>query len=610
MTGQTVTHYKLVAKIGEGGGAEVYHAHDLSLGREVVLKFVAAGGLEGQARFQHEARTISSLNHPNICTIYEIGEHEGWHFLAMEKLDGDVLASIIGRGPLTTARLIDLGTQIADGLDAAHAGRIVHRDLKPANVFVTRSGHVKLLDFGVALLLPKKTASHGSGRLPSTSSAAGTIPYMSPEQAQAEELDHRSDLFSLGIVLYEMATGHRPFVAPTGPGTLAAIATCAPVAPRVVNPRIPVELERIIEKALEKKPALRYQSASDLRADLQRLKRDLDANPGLTLPFQPPQVPGARGLRWWAGGAAAILMLAGAGWLYATATIRWSIGLPNGPVPPPQVRAARLMPPAPVVIGQGLPAASTRPGTVRNERAPSSPAVDELAVARQQIDLRLYDQAIVTLKRSAYSEKGRPAVEALFLTASIHETRGNVADAMSTYIEIATRFPGDTRAPEALLKLAQATSKSRRAHDERDVLRTLDTLVDKYPDSVWAPRALLMRAEIETREGGFQRDEAFGGSVPVAAATYQRICERYAASDSAATALQRLAAIYADIKRFESAAALLERLAARDGDGRFDAWFAAAEIYDKRLKDPRRARAAYARVPPSSPHYAEAQKKK
>jgi serine/threonine protein kinase/outer membrane protein assembly factor BamD (BamD/ComL family) len=607
VTGQTVTHYRLVAKIGEGAGAEVYHAHDLSLGREVVLKFVAAGGLDGLARFQHEARTISSLNHPNICTIYEIGEHDGCHFLAMEMLDGDVLARIIGRGPLATAQVIDVGTQIAEALDAAHAERIVHRDLKPANVFVTRSGLVKLLDFGVAVLLPKKAVSYGAERL--TSSTAGTIPYMSPEQAQAGELDHRSDLFSLGVVLYEMATGHRPFVAPTGPGTLAAIATCTPVAPRVINPRVPAELERIIAKALEKKPALRYQSASDLRADLQRLQRDLDANPGLTLPFQPQRVSRAPGRRWWAGGAVAIPVLAGAGWLYVAATTRSSFGLPDGPVPPTQPRAA-LVPAAPIIKPQGGPPTSTRAGSSGNERSPSLPAVDELAVARQQIDLRLYDQAIATLRRAAYSEKGRQAVEALFLTASIHETRNDIVDAMSTYVEIATRFPGDTRAPEALLKLAQATLKSRRDHNHRDVLRTLDTLVDKYPNSVWAPRALLLRADIETREGAFQRDEVSGGSLPVAAVTYRRICERYAASDSALPALQRLAAIYVDTKRFEGAAALLERLAARDDDGRFDAWFAVAEIYNRRLKDPQRARAAYARVPASSPHYAEAQKKK
>jgi TolA-binding protein len=607
VTGETVTHYKLVAKIGESGGAEVYHAHDLSLGREVVLKFVAAGGLDGLARFQHEARTISSLNHPNICTIYEIGEHEGWHFLAMEMLDGDVLARIIGRAPLATAQVIDVGTQIASALDAAHAECIVHRDLKPANVLVTRSGHVKLLDFGVALLLPKKSASYGVGKL--TSSTAGTIPYMSPEQAQAEELDHRSDLFSLGVVLYEMATGQRPFVAPTGPGTLAAIATCTPVAPSVLNARIPAELERIIAKALEKNPSLRYQSASDLRADLQRLKRDLDANPARTLPFQAPPVARAPGLRRWVGGAAAVLGLAGAGWLYVAATTRSSIGLPDGPASPPQRPVARLAPAAPIVKSPRRPAAAPARPTGRSERLPEPPAVDELAVARQQIGLRLYDQAIVTLRRSADSDKGRQAVEALFLTASIHETRGDVADAMSTYVEIATRFPGDTRAPEALLKLAQATVKSKRAHNQHDVLRTLATLVDKYPDSVWAPRALLMRADIETREGGFQRDEALGGSLPVAAITYRRICERYAASDAVPTALQRLAAIYVDTKRFDSAAAVLEQLAARDGDGRFDAWFAVAEIYDRRLKDPQRARAAYARVPPSSPHYAEARKK-
>src|SRR3954468_8222928 len=218
-----VAHYRLVAKISEGAGAVVYHAHDLALGREVVLKLVAPGSIDGVARFQHEARAISSLNHPNICTIYEIGEHDGWHFLAMELLDGEVLAREISRGPVATDRLIDIAIQIADALGAAHEERIVHRDLKPANIFVTRTGRVKLLDFGVALLLPVRSEPGAAGRL--TTSTAGTIPYMSPEQAQAEALDHRSDLFSLGVVLYEMATGRRPFIAPTAPEMLSAIAT-------------------------------------------------------------------------------------------------------------------------------------------------------------------------------------------------------------------------------------------------------------------------------------------------------------------------------------------------------------------------------------------------
>jgi serine/threonine protein kinase/tetratricopeptide (TPR) repeat protein len=615
VTGQTVAHYRLVAKISEGAGAVVYHAHDLALGREVVLKLVAPGGLDGVARFQHEARAISSLNHPNICTIYEIGEHDGWHFLAMELLDGEVLARDISRGPLALERLIDIAIQIADALDAAHEERIVHRDLKPANIFVTRSGRVKLLDFGVALLLPARAESATAGRI--TTSAAGTIPYMSPEQAQAEALDHRSDLFSLGTVLYEMATGRRPFVAATAPETLSAIATSAPPAPSAINPQVPADLDRIIAKALEKKPALRYQTASDVRTDLQRLKRDLEANTRHLLPLQPAGARRSR-LRVWGGGAAASLLLAAAGWLLFVPDLPPSlIGVAAGPVSPSQVPPPQPVLPA-MVIGQVAPVLLTPAKPVpptparndRNEGRPASPAVDELAIARNQIDLRLYDQAIETLRRSADSSQGRQAIDSLFLTASIHETRGDIDNAMSTYVEIATRFAGDPRAPEAQVKLAQAVLKSKRAEKERDALRTLNSLVDKYPDSVWAPRALLIRAELETKAGAFERDDERGGSLPAAAVTYRRITQRYPASECVPTAMQRLASLYVETKRFASAAAVLEQLGARDREGRYGAWFAAAEIYEKRLKDPEKARAAYGRVPPSSPHYAEAQKKK
>jgi serine/threonine protein kinase len=608
VTGQTVAHYRLVAKISEGAGAVVYHAHDLALGREVVLKLVAPGGLDGVARFQHEARAISSLNHPNICTIYEIGEHDGCHFLAMELLDGEVLARDISRGPLAIERLIDIAIQIADGLDAAHEERIVHRDLKPANIFVTRSGRVKLLDFGVALLLPARAESGAPGRI--TTSTAGTIPYMSPEQAQAEALDHRSDLFSLGTVLYEMATGRRPFVAPTAPETLAAIATSAPPAPSTINPHVPADLERIIAKALEKKPALRYQTASDVRTDLQRLKRDLEANTRHLLPLQPASGAKHSRLRMWGGGVVASLLLATAGWLIFVPDLPPSlIGVPAGPVSPSQVPPPQPVSPS-MIIGQVAPVPLPPAGNDRNEERPASAAVDELAVARQQIDLRLYDQAIETLRRSADSSQEPQAIASLFLTASIHETRGDIANAMSTYVEIATRFPDDPRAPEAQVKLAQAVLKSKRADRERDALRTLNSLVDKYPNSVWAPRALLIRAELETKAGVFERDEERGGSLPTAAVTYRRITQRYPASECVPTALQRLAALYVDTKRFASAAAVLEQLGARDSDGRYGAWFAAAKIYEKRLKDPEKARAAYGRVPPSSPHYAEAQKKK
>jgi TolA-binding protein len=265
---------------------------------------------------------------------------------------------------------------------------------------------------------------------------------------------------------------------------------------------------------------------------------------------------------------------------------------------------------APVLLTPAKPVPPTPARNDRNEGRPASPAVDELAIARNQIDLRLYDQAIETLRRSADSSQGRQAIDSLFLTASIHETRGDIDNAMSTYVEIATRFAGDPRAPEAQVKLAQAVLKSKRAEKERDALRTLNSLVDKYPDSVWAPRALLIRAELETKAGAFERDDERGGSLPAAAVTYRRITQRYPASECVPTAMQRLASLYVETKRFASAAAVLEQLGARDREGRYGAWFAAAEIYEKRLKDPEKARAAYGRVPPSSPHYAEAQKRK
>jgi serine/threonine protein kinase len=291
----------------------------------VALKFLPPNALEHRERFLREAQAAASLNHPNICTIYEIGEHQGRPFLAMEMLDGQVLSSTIGGRALKTADVIDLGTQIADALDAAHTEGIVHRDVKPANIFVTRSGRIKLLDFGVAVMLPRRVDPTTARSLFST---GGTIPYMSPEQARVEELDHRTDLFSLGIVLYEMATGKRPFAGATAADVLAAIVNQLPIAPRTLNPDVPVELERIITKALEKNPMLRSQTASDVRADLQRLKRDLDraAASGAQSAGRSPALPSLRASIWLGAAAAlGVVAVAGSAW--------WARGLACGADP-------------------------------------------------------------------------------------------------------------------------------------------------------------------------------------------------------------------------------------------------------------------------------------
>lgn len=695
LVGQTLGHYKILDQLGAGGMGVVYRAQDTKLGRQVALKVLPTGNTasdEAVERFRREARTASSLNHPNICTIYGFDEHEGQLYLAMELLDGEPLDRKLSGRPLDLKQILDIAGQVADALDAAHTEGILHRDIKPANIFLTRRGPVKVLDFGLAKLAPeyRRSGRHLDARHETSppehftsvaGTTVGTIAYMSPEQARGDEVDPRTDLFSFGVVLYEMATGRQSFPGHTTAVVFDGILNRDPVPPSTINAMLPAELDRIVSKSLDKDRGMRYQTAADLGADLKRLRRDSGSRQGImpamsgtaiaadaatvvmasaaatqlggpsgigsapTVAGQPatnlpPRDPSA-GLGnaaktpWMWGVAVGIVAIAaiaaGLGAYFNNRGETPATPPPTAPSPA-EVAAAAPAPSTAIAIGKssapiGATAASgattlasgasgAKPGTKPAPVSAAPVASREtqagqlLDVAKAKVANNLNEQALTDLRQIIVDFPGsRAAAEAAFLAAEIHEKSGRVDDAMAAYVEFESRFGADRRVADAKLRRSQMLGRQRQPKAQAMSLQLLNDVVRDFPGTPQAQLALQNKLRIETERRELRAvDPVSKQDGPAAIATLRTIIEQFPDTPQAMAASHRLALTLTSINRHAEAAQVMEAIGAR-GNTPPDFWFRLGEIYERRLNDQAKAREAYAKVPPGTPRYNDAQRK-
>jgi serine/threonine protein kinase/outer membrane protein assembly factor BamD (BamD/ComL family) len=697
MIGQTVSHYRILDTLGAGGMGVVYLAEDVKLARKVALKFLPqdrAHDSQTVERFLREARTASALNHPNICTIYQVDEHDGRPFIAMELLEGRTLASKIDGRPLEIGLLLRLGVQIADALDAAHARGILHRDIKPANIFVTDREQAKILDFGLAKATPGAGGNTRSASLIETGLlttaqgvAMGTVAYMSPEQARGEELDLRTDLFSFGLVLYEMATGQQTFQGGTSAVVFDAILNREPQAPVQLNANVPLSLERIIARCIEKDRERRFASVTEIRAALEDVRRERDSSssmraavsagsknpsnsswpsaavtiaapaatpatsapaaaPAPAPPAAPARASSARLLSFATGAAVvlAALYMGLSGRQSAPASMATAAPAPpSSPATADAVAAAPApVPAAPVELAVAKPAPATPPATppasVPTPAAGSKPALKPvsptavpaagaaaleeprrggddaaatlLKTAQAKIDAQLLDQALEDLKKTVATYAGSAtAPAAQLLIGQVYERQNRPDDAQAAYVELRSHYGNSAAAADATFQLAELVSKGKRADRDAAARALYGELFERYPKSTHAAQALTRKAALEDKAKVRVVDSELQTSVPMSLVTYRSLVRSYPSSPAAEAAFESLSERYKDVRQYALAAEALEQLATRFPANRRDAAWRAGELYEDRVKDQAKARAAYALVPNTSPRYRDAQKK-
>ena len=719
LVGQILGHYKILDQLGAGGMGVVYRAQDTKLGRQVALKVLPMGNTSSEEaieRFRREARTASSLNHPNICTIYGFDEHESQLYLAMELLDGEPLDRRLSGRPLDLRLMLDIAAQVADALDAAHAEGILHRDVKPGNIFLTRRGPVKVLDFGLAKLSPeyRKSGRHLDARNETSppehftsvaGTTVGTIAYMSPEQARGDDIDPRTDLFSFGVVLYEMATGRQSFPGHTTAVVFDGILNRDPAPPSTINSMLPAELDRIVSKALEKDKSMRYQTAADLGADLKRLRRDSGSRQGMSSASSGVSAPdnsatvllpsaaqtvvgGTSGI-----GSAPTIVLPQSGaqltprdasqvlrnaaktpWIWgvgtgivAIAAIAAGIGAflaSRGESTPPTVDqtasstpatppvdavTAAAPPPAPPEPVNATPPA-TKPaapasGATATEKpaatasnagtakpspklekppvlAPASPvtppvsrdtqAAQLLEVAKAKLANNLIEPGLSDLRQLIIDFPGsRAAAEAAFMAGDIYDKAGRQEEAMAAYVEFEQRFGNDRRVADAKIRRSAILGRQRQPKAQALSLQLLNEVARDYPGSPQAQVALQRKLSIERDRKDLRAiDPVTKQEGPAIVATLRTIIEQFPDAPQTFMFRNQLALTLVQMNRHQEAVDVLEELAAKGGQSvPADLWWRVGEIYERRLNDPAKAKEAYAKVPPGSPRYNDAQRK-